>query len=234
MATRLYLPFHGGSGAAVPFSPVQSASWEAIRGGGLVRDNTKTTAIADAIGTLSDTADGGNGNYDLVDIQWLSLELTAGQTVTGSQAVKAQVQGSKPHANGGAALAVGIRVINITGPTVKKTVLDVTRDNIDLVVTTITNRQFTATSAATNYTTVAGDYLVIEMGVGGDPVVGGSNHKNTLRLGDNGSDLPEDNTDTSTTLVPWVELADTLSFVGAAATSLLPNLHRSQRALQRR
>ena len=69
-----------------------------------------------------------------------------------------------------------------------------------------------ATSAATNYTTVAGDYLVLEVGVGGDPAVG-FNHESGMRFGDAAaSDLPEDNTDT-TDLNPWVQLTDTLTFV---------------------
>lgn len=107
-------------------------------------------------------------------------------------------------------LAIGIRVIADNGSTVRKVVLDVTRDDVEMA-TTLTNRQFTATSATGNYVTQRGDRLVIEVGAGGDPT-GSNPHDFTLRLGDSAaSDLPENDTAT-TDDNPWIELTDTLTF----------------------
>src|SRR4029078_1005837 len=95
--------------------------------------------------------------------------LAKGQTITGSQAIKFQLGAIETSNNNNVFVALGIRVIASNGSTVRKTVLAVTRYAVEVSSTTLTNRQFTATSAATNYTTVDGDYLVIEIGTAGDP-----------------------------------------------------------------
>jgi hypothetical protein len=106
--------------------------------------------------------------------------------------------------------ALGIRIIAANGTTVQKTVLDVTRDG-NAAATTLTNRLLTATSAATNYTTIAGDFIVAEFGMGGDPNAG-SDHDSSIRFGDSaGSDLAENDSGTSDDR-PWLELVDNLLF----------------------
>jgi len=206
MATRLYLQAQAG---ATPISPTPDAAWEDTTI--LVRTVMATTPGAAPMTTVSFT-DNNAALRDILFRQCVSATaLSSGQTVTGGQSLKAQARVSQVALTNNLFLTLGIRIIASDGSTVQKTVLGVTQDDSE-AGTTLVNRQFTASSAATNYTTVAGDYVVIEVGTGGNPDTG-SDHDSSLRLGDAAtSDLPEDNTDT-TDLRPWVELTDTLTFL---------------------
>ena len=206
MATRLYLP---GTPATTRITPTPDTAWEDTSA--LARIVTDTAKISDPLATVS-FADADKTDKDVLLRQYVTkLPLTVGQTITGAQAIKFQVRAAERIAGNNLFTALNIRVIK--GTTVNKTVLVVTRDGVE-VATTLTNRQFTATSAATNYTTVAGDFLVIEIGCGGDPAqTGGADHDYDLRLGDSSvTDLAEDDT-TTTDNNPWVELTNTLTFV---------------------
>jgi carbonic anhydrase/acetyltransferase-like protein (isoleucine patch superfamily) len=206
MATRLYLP---ASTATTRISPTPDAAWEDTSA--LARIVTHTAVISNAMASVS-FADATNTDKDVLLRQYVTkLPLTVGQTITGSQALKWQVRGLERVAGNNLFTTIGIRVVK--GTTVNKTVLVVTRDGVELS-SALTNRQFTATSAATNYTTVAGDFLVVEIGAGGDPAnTGGADHDYTLRLGDAAAaDLAEDDT-TTTDNNPWVQFTDTLTFI---------------------
>ena len=161
--------------------------------------------------------DADSTNKDILFRQYASLALTANQTITGAQALKFQIRAQQGSANNNMFTALGIRVVASDGTTIQKTVLSVTRDNVEGDNAVLKNRQFTATSAATNYTTVAGDRLLIEIGTGGDPAIL-QNHDSDLRIGDNDTtDLPEDDTTTADNN-PWIELTDTLTFVAVVIT----------------
>lgn len=212
MATRFYLPEDA---ITPPISPTPSASWEDTSN--LVRSICSTAKYGDAMTTVALPDDGDDTSKDVLSRQYVSAELTAGQTITGSQSLKSQCRIVEVSGGNNLFLALGIRVIASDGTTVRKTVLDVTRDNTEASSGTLTNRAFTATSAATNYTTVAGDRLVIEIGLGGDPA-GGSVHEGSLRLGTAAaSDLAEDDSST-TDNNPWVQLNDSLTFVTTTVT----------------
>ena len=205
MTTRFYLP---ATATATPITPSADAAWEDVSL--LERVTTRTAKISNSLADVAFT-DSNNADRDVVFRQYISRILTAGQTVTGSQALKAQCLVSEVAAGNNLFFTVGIRIIALDGSTVRKTVLTVTRDAVE-AVTTLVNRQFTATSAATNYTTLAGDRIVIEIGMAGDPI-GNNTHSSTMRLGDSSaSDLSEDDTST-TDNNPWVELTDTLTFL---------------------
>src|SRR3990167_8928709 len=89
MATRMYLP---ASTITTDISPAVSSTWEATFSE-FVRSVTRPTKIADAMATRTGT-DADNNDRDVVVGQWVSATpLTAGQTVTGSQALKAQMRG---------------------------------------------------------------------------------------------------------------------------------------------
>lgn len=214
MATRFYLR---NTTQATGISPTPDAAWEDTSN--LVRAVANTTPTADAMADVVAPDDADDTDRDVILRQYVSGELTAGQTITGSQAIKAQCRCGQPDGTNNIFLTLGIRVLKADGVTVNKTVLAVTRDDVELPdAGVIENRQFTATSAATNYTTQTGDRLVIEIGGGGNPG-GTGNHEFTLRIGDGAADdLPEDNTDT-TDKRPWVELTDTVIFVVAGDDS---------------
>lgn len=212
MATRLYLP---ASTATTRISPTPDAAWEDTTA--LARIVTDTAKISDALATLS-FADNNAVDRDVLLRQYVTkLPLTVGQTITGGQALKFQVRAKERAVGNNMFTTLGIRVVN--GSTVNKTVLVVTRDGVEINEAALVNRQFNANSAAGNYTTVTGDFLVIEVGAGGDPG-GGQDHDYDLRLGDAAvSDLAENNTAT-TDDNPWVELTDTLTFL--ADTTITP------------
>jgi hypothetical protein len=141
------------------------------------------------------------------------MPLKKGQTITGAQAVQFVAKFTETTSNNNMNSAFGIRVIHQDG-TVKKTVLAVTREAAEFDVGTpgtLESRNNTATSAATNYTTVAGDYLVVEIGAGGDPSASNP-HSYNISLGDNAAtDLDASDVDTGADN-PWFQLADTLIF----------------------
>ena len=205
MATRFYLTKPA---TTVPISPTPAGGWEDTSI--LARSLMWKTPIGAAMDTLTFT-DADDTDKDVLFRQFISYSpLAAGQTVTGAQAIKAQLLVKEGAGVNNMYLTLGIRIIASDGSTVQKTVLTITRDNVE-AATTLTNRQFTATSIAGNYTTVSGDYLVVEVGMGGDPAVTFS-HGSQISLGDDAaSDLPEDDT-TTTNLRPWVQLTDTLTF----------------------
>ncbi len=146
-------------------------------------------------------------------IRQLMKKLAPGQTITGSQAIKAQMLVREFAAANNMFLAIAARVIAGDGSTLRKTILPVTADDLEAFTTAVRNRQFTATSEAGDYTTVPNDYLVIDWGASGDPVDASGEHRWRCTFGDDqGSDLPEDDT-TQTDLRSWIEFADTLLFL---------------------
>ena len=206
MATRFYLP---AAAATTPISPTQAAFWTDTSL--LTRVNMDTATIADAMATTS-YSDSNNGAKTILFRQHVSRAMAGGQTITGSQAVKMQIRGAMGASGANLVVHAGLRVIGSDGSTVRKTLIDNVADGVTMALGTLTNRQYTATSAATDYTTIASDYLVLETGVSGTPG-GVSDHDSSLRYGDAAaSDLPENDTGT-TDLRPWLELTDTLSFL---------------------
>lgn len=203
MATRFYLP---ATVVSTPISPTPDSAWEDVSAIG--RNMMRPKKIGDAMTTVS-FGDSDATDKDVILRQFISEQLTPGQTITGGQTLKAQARYKERATSCNMFPVVGCRVIN--GSTVQKTILAVTRGvGNELDATTLTNRGASTSSVAGNYTTVAGDRIVLEMGAGGDPAAG-SDHDYDLRLGDAASsDLPENSTAT-TDDNPWFEMADTLT-----------------------
>jgi len=213
MATRLYLD---AAASATGISPTKDAAWEAEVSAGFARAVTATTKSGDALATVSH-ADSDVTDQDICWRQYVSAALTAGQTITGTQEILSVCRVSEVSSSNNMFFVLGIRVIAADGTTVQKTVMPVTRDDTE-APSALTGRKIVAASAATNYTTVAGDRLVIEIGMGGDPGgFGAPDHDSSMRLGSNsGSDLTVDGE--TNDYNPWVELTDTLTFVSAAVS----------------
>jgi hypothetical protein len=196
MATRFYCP---ASAETTPFTFSASSEWEVQTD--IQRAVARTTPIGDAMTTVS-FADANNQNRDVCFRQYQSYPLTVGQIITGSQAIKAQCRVSERYSGNNLFFTVGLRVFN-KNSTINKVLLSPTRDNTEAAEGSLVNRQFTATSTTGSYTTVAGDYLVIEIGMGGDPA---------------GADLAEDDSSTADNR-PWVEITSTLTFAPYSATA---------------
>lgn len=198
MATRFYFP----SSAVAPASPAYSAAWDDTSVA--VRVKTVTTRLSTFI--LSKAfADSDNTDKDILFIQYVSAPLAA-QTIS-AQTIKFQMRGYELSSNNNLYFAITIRSWNGSS---FQTLLALTRDDTELA-TSFTNRSFTATTSAV--TVGEGDYLVIEIGVGGDPGPP-ADHDSQISVGDNAStDLPEDDTETSV-YNPWLEFPNTISFAG--------------------
>ena len=153
--------------------------------------------IASAMTTVSFT-DSDNSSRDVIFRQYVSDAMEAGTIAV--QTVKFQIRGAEGSTSGNMATSIGIRVVSNDGTTVRGTILSVTRDGSEMD-TSLQNRSFSATT--TEVTAQANDRLIIEIGTGGDPTIGG--HDSDLRIGDAAAgDLPEDDTDV-TDSNPWVE-----------------------------
>ena len=185
-----------------------------------------TSKIASAMTTISIEGDADETDLDLVLVRYVSKELTASQTVTGSQSYRLQIRAAEDVATANLFVAISLQVVASDASTVRKNMIDGStpaapvRDGTE-VVTTLTNRALTGTTAATNYTTVAGDRFVLNLGLAGDPTTGsGQGHDGDLRIGDAAAtDLASDDTDTDDDN-PWFQLTDTLTFVSASAKRL--------------
>jgi len=206
VATRLYHQ----STVYTGFTPAVDAAWNLTSGS--FQRGLMTTTPAGSSSLNIDFDDTDATNQSIILWQGISLPLTPGQTITGGQALKGQARWRQFDATNNMFAAYTLRVIAADGSTVQKTMLALTLDGIEMFTTALRNRAFTATSAATNYTTVPGDRLVLGAGGSGDPDAGLTHHIR-IAIGDGqASDLPEDDT-TQTDLRPWFELSDTLTFV---------------------
>jgi len=158
-------------------------------------------------------------NKDILFLQLVSELMEPGQTIIEFQTVKAQFMVREAFSVNNMFLTLGMRVINDNG-TVNYTMLPPLRDNVEAQhsASIYVNRQFTrGTGAIGDYSTVLGDRMVIEIGMGGTPSATGS-HSSDIRVFNgfsSGADLPENDTDRSDTSLyanSWIEIEDTLTF----------------------
>jgi len=162
MATRFYF---GADAEETPISPTPNPSWDDTSI--LVRALTKTAkrglALTNVVFTTTVTLD-----RDILFRQYISDELEPGQSIHGAQAVKMQclIRGSDQ----GYWQAVSVLRLYVwnqtTTPKERKTIVSITRDDVDADVNVLTNRSLFVTSQAGDYyPTVAGDRLVVEIGL---------------------------------------------------------------------
>lgn len=155
------------------------------------------------------------GNFAL-HRQYTSKKLAAGNVfVAGSTSFKAQIQCFEAATNDNIFSACQIKVVSSDGATIRKQVVTrrtMATHNNEWNPTTARNKNFAdfAVDVAQGYTTVAGDRLVVEFGHI-DNV--GSTISGTTRWGSDGTDLPEDETDTDTSKIPWFEVSLDLVFL---------------------
>lgn len=173
MSTRLYLSTtSAGSG----FTPSGDAAWEDVSL--LTRLLCGTSKIGSAMATVS-FSDANSANKDILFRQYISPPLVPGVLLTflgGDEAtpIFASCRVVESGSSNNMFLTIGIRIIASNGTTVRKTLLSVTRDDLEADASALQSRAFgdsgTTVVATGNYTTQTGDRLVIEIGMGGDPV----------------------------------------------------------------
>lgn len=211
MATRFYFD----STAVALWSPSPGAEWEHTSQ--LVRRRLNTVKAGSAMTTLATTVDGADhiADQDNLFLQAICPVPLGSQTI-GSQTIKLQVRCFESNAGNNLFVTLKLYLIDRTGAAVGSgTMLAITRDNVEITTSTLTNRQFTTTSSSV--TCPANSFLVVELGMGGLPTATGGvqGHDGSMRIGDAaGSDLSEDDTST-TDNNPWLEFANTLTFAPA-------------------
>ena len=208
MATRLYLPASG----TAPASPTISTDWEHPQ---VTRRPTSKTKGSTALATQAYTPDSVDhiANNDSHHVQFVSTDQLAAQTIA-AQAVELAIQGLEPRNSNNMFVTLKIFACSADGTIIRTPpLLDITRDGVEFG-TALSSRSLTATTAAV--TVSADDRLVFEIGVGGTPTaVGGSpdGHNASLRWGEDGAggDLTAaTDSQTGTTLNPWIEFANNL------------------------
>ena len=210
MATRFYLPSTG----AAAVSPAYSARWEDTSiAAGL---KCVTVKISSAMTTVS-FVDVDATNKDILFRQYVSDPISA-QTIA-AQTVRYQIRGSEIGLGNNLLADIDIRVVSNDGTVVRGTILS-TRAAGGEYNTTLEN-SFVTTTSSTEVIASEADRIVIEIGQGGDPDVGGT-HSGSLSIGDDsGTDLPEDGTDTNP-YNPWVNFANSITFT--SSTTAKPKL----------
>lgn len=217
MVTRVYLPSSG----AAPISPAYDSAWEDTSAA--ARLAAVTARISSSMTTF-EFLDADLSNRDVLAYQYILGPLAA-QTI-GAQTVLWQIRCQEGNSSNNMFTALGIRAVASDATTFRGTLLAVTLDATEIATTGLVNRAFSATTSSV--TVQDGDYLVLEIGAGGDPTGAntgsfGSGHDYRLRIGDaSASDLPEDDTDTND-YNPWIEFANTITF-GGGGGSFTPRL----------
>jgi hypothetical protein len=204
MATRLYLD---ATGAAAPISPAPDAGWEdvSILARALATTSKGGEAMSDVAFSDSDAT-----NKDVLFRQYVSPPLAPGQALS-ARSYKAQVRCRETSPANQMFMRASFRIIAGDGATVNKVLGSMIGSAAESYDVSLRNLQLAVTVPVYSYTTVAGDRIVVEIGLGGDPN-SGFTHSATMRLGSSpATDLPENNTETND-WAPWAQLPDTLAF----------------------
>jgi len=144
-------------------------------------------------------------DLDILFRQWVLGPLPA-QTYA-AQTIKLVMRCSETNTNNNLFLTWIIRALAADDLAVIGSVVGFRRDATE-AATSLTSRADSPTSA--EVITSESHYLVIEIGMGGDPSLGG-NHSSSISIGDNGAaDLTEGDADTDADN-PWIEFANTIT-----------------------
>ncbi len=181
------------------------------------------TSGSTALATQAYTPDGADhlSAGDAHHVQFVSDALTTGTVFTAGNALKLCVQMLEAHANNNLNLQLWVGVYSNDGSTLQATLRSKVEQANEL--NTSLESRFLSTTLSGSYTTVSGDRLVVEISVEGTPSASGGTqgHNSSIRFGENGAggDLAENNTQTGTTLNPWIEITSTSPSIAADAGS---------------
>lgn len=151
---------------------------------------------------------------DAQHIQFVSEPLAAGIVFTNSDVIKYCLQALEAHAGNNLQIQLFVSVVSQDGGTVRRVLRSKILEGFELA-TSLTSRFHSTTQDGASYTTVLGDRLVVEYSVSGTPTGAGGvqGHNSSIRWGNNGAggDLLENDTQTGTTLNPWIEFVPTIT-----------------------
>lgn len=151
---------------------------------------------------------------DAAITQFVSDPMQSGNVFTSGNTLKYALQCLESNAGNNLTLQVFVSVVSNDGSAVQATLRSKNTGGTEMA-TTLTNR-FRSTTLSASYTTAAGDRLVVEFSGTGTPTAAGGvqGHNWSIRRGNSGAggDLAENETDTGTTLNPWIEFATTITW----------------------
>lgn len=233
MATRLYLAAGIAPDAAItPAFAAWTASGSAVRR--IMVPQAVASEYAQYIDALADgAAVSSTAGQSTAHRQYISLPMVAGVTfVNAASTFTCQIMGLESAANDNIINRVRcVKVVSRDGGTLRATLIalgnaaSVVEWNTAMRGLTFLN----ATAVGAGYVTVAGDRLVLEVGHND---TAGVSISGTMRFGITGQtgDLGVNETDTTTTLRPWLESSVNLTFEKSdtlprsGAKLLVPNL----------
>jgi hypothetical protein len=158
---------------------------------------------------------------DKIHAQFVSAPMAAGIAFSTSDTVKYAVQGLETHAANNLFIQLFVSVVSQDGNTVRATLRSKVNDGTEL--TTSLQSRTASHNLTSDYTTEAGDRLVVEFSVQGTPTNSGGTqgHNASIRWGSNGAggDLAENDSQTGLTLNPWIEFSPTITFGADEALS---------------
>ncbi len=209
MATRLYLGVVAG-----PTSPAFTTGWEVTASA--VRRVLDNATFADSVAESLAVATALNSPASAVDVliaQYTSAPLDVNQTITGT--IKGQIRALESNAAADLRAQIVVWTMKTDG-TVRGTNLGFDTAALSSEFgTAAANRKFPR-GGATTLTSVAAlatDRLVIEVGYRKHENATNSRTGTLNPMGNfTGTDLPEDETDTSAVKVPWFEFSQALTF----------------------
>lgn len=212
MATRIYFPSSGAAEVSPSFQSYSHAM--------TVRRRLLIAPDASALSTDAVTPDSGDHLVagDVGTVQYVSRPLAVGTVFNSGAAFKLSVQCLEAHANNNLQLQVWIGVVSNDGTSALATLRSKQAEGNE-VNTSLRNVHHASTLSA-GYTCTGGERVVVEFSLTGTPSASGGvqGHNGSMRWGCSaaGGDLPENDTDTGTTLRPWLEFADSLYFESRA------------------
>lgn len=219
MATRFYFPSSG----AAAVSPAFDASWTQTTNA--ARLAMVTTRISSAMATIDGVGNTNSTTRQLIR-QYVSAQVAA-QTLSGS--IKGQIR-CTTNALGSAALSFRVAKCAGDGSSVVEIVALTEAADAETNAPpafengTVENRRFETPPANTFSITFSdttlnnGDRLIIELGYK-EGSANGANVSSLVIGDDSGTDLPEDET-TTTSDNPWAEFTDDITFGGGETITL--------------
>jgi len=209
MATKFYLPSSGTASQ----NPAWSASWYNATGFSASKLYCYETKPNSGLSTKTLTEADVTDRHFAVGM-WISRPLAA-QTILNGTVITGSMQASEDNAKNNLSLHFIIRLLQSDGTTYRSTIIAFT-DDVTEANSSLRSLAFTATLGG-DVAVTAGDMIVIELGIGGDPASGGGSHNSTMRIGEttSGTDLAYTDADTSATAIPWVDFSQTLTYISA-------------------
>jgi fibronectin-binding autotransporter adhesin len=224
MASRFYFS----STATTPVTPAFDGAWTRVTEA--LRREMHTTKDNSAVTLTTIWAGGAAGvTESALARQFVSRPLAAGIAFAMTDTIKCQVLCAESATNDNInQQPITVKVVSQDGNTLRTTLKGLSHIGPNTTEWNTSSRNKIVTDSDTldaNYTTVAGDRLVVEIG-GQVSSAGGASVTGTMWFGapTGSTDLGENETDTSTALVAWFEISRTVTFAAAgdiAGTSLI-------------